>query len=241
MFASAPICELPRRMKTRPLRAAGLGGLLYGAIVYGLVLSLIHVLHNRLGSTRDALVTGAAFALLYGLAGAAAFLAGYGLARLRPAEAAERVERGAWIGLLVFNLGFWELFWLLRPDLRSVPLRPGLRRRSGCELGQRRGRRDGRLRGAARAAHRARGDGRLPAPLPFPEERLAPRLASSGCGCRLPPRAAPPCRRAALAGRPWSTELAKGRLARRRSGPRRPGSSWRWSGSTVPTGGSCGR
>ncbi|HWN41571.1 MAG TPA: alkaline phosphatase family protein [Thermoanaerobaculia bacterium] len=91
-------------MKPSPLRAVCLGGFLYGSIVYGLVLSLIHVLHNRLG-TRDALVTWVIFALLYGLGAAAVFLFGYLLARFR-------IERGAWIGLLVFNLGFWELFWL---------------------------------------------------------------------------------------------------------------------------------
>src|SRR5215203_895988 len=91
-------------MKPTPLRAVCLGGFLYGSIVYGLVLSLIHVLHNRLG-TRDALVAWVICTLLYGLGAAAVFLLGYGLAR-------RRVERGAWIGLLLFNLGFWELFWL---------------------------------------------------------------------------------------------------------------------------------
>ncbi|HEX6862222.1 MAG TPA: alkaline phosphatase family protein, partial [Thermoanaerobaculia bacterium] len=92
-------------MKPSPLRAVGLGGFLYGSIVYGLVLSLIHVAHNRLGSTRGALVTCLVFVLLYGLAAAAVFLAGYVLSR-------RRVERAAWFGLLLFNLGFWELFWL---------------------------------------------------------------------------------------------------------------------------------
>lgn len=91
-------------MKPTPLRAVCLGGFLYGSIVYGLVLSLIHVLHNRLG-TRDALVAWVVFALLYGLGAMAVFLVGYVLARFR-------VERGAWIGLLLFNVGFWELFWL---------------------------------------------------------------------------------------------------------------------------------
>src|SRR5688572_29563453 len=90
-------------MKPTPLRAVCLGGFLYGSIVYGLVLSLIHVLHNRLGM-RDALVTRVIFALLYGLGAAAVVLLGYVLAR-------RRVERGAWIGLLLVDLGFWELFW----------------------------------------------------------------------------------------------------------------------------------
>lgn len=91
-------------MKPSPLRAAGLGGFLYGSIVYGLVLSLIHVLHNRLG-TREALAASVIFALLYGLGGMAVFLAGWVLG-------GRRLERGAWFGLLLFNLGFWELFWL---------------------------------------------------------------------------------------------------------------------------------
>lgn len=91
-------------MKPTSLRAVLLSGFLYGSIVYGLVLSLLHVLHNRLG-TREALVTWAIFALLYGLGAAAVFLFGSLLAR-------RRLERGAWLGLLLFNLGFWELFFL---------------------------------------------------------------------------------------------------------------------------------
>lgn len=96
-------------MTATPLRAVCLGGFLYGSIAYGLVLSLIHLFHNRLGSTREALVTWVVFNLLYGLAAAAVFVAGYALARLRSKES---LERGAWLGLFLFNLGFWELFWL---------------------------------------------------------------------------------------------------------------------------------
>lgn len=96
-------------MTPNPLRAVCLGGFLYGSLGYGLVLSLIHVLHNRLGSTHYALVTWVVFSLLYGLAAAAVFAGGYALARLRGREA---VERGARLGLFFFNLGFWELFWL---------------------------------------------------------------------------------------------------------------------------------
>ena len=92
-------------MKPSPLRAVGLGGFLYGSIVYGLVLSLIHVAHNRLGSTRGALVTWLVFTLLYGLGALVVFLFGWLLG-------GRRIERGAWFGLLLFNLGFWELFWL---------------------------------------------------------------------------------------------------------------------------------
>jgi hypothetical protein len=92
-------------MKPTPLRAVSLGGFLYGSIAYGLVLSTIHVAHNHLGSARGALAACVWFALLYGLAGMAAFLGGWVLA-------GRRLERGAFFGLLLFNLGFWELFWL---------------------------------------------------------------------------------------------------------------------------------
>jgi hypothetical protein len=97
-------------MTLRPLRAVSIGGFLYGSLVYGLVLSLIHVVHNRLVSAGDALLTGVYCALLYGLGGMVVFLVGYGMGRLR--RAGDPVARGAGIGLFLFNLGFWELFWL---------------------------------------------------------------------------------------------------------------------------------
>jgi hypothetical protein len=96
-------------MSFRSLRAAAAAGFLYGSLVYGLALSLIHVVHNHLGLPRGAAVTWLYFAILYGLGGAAVFLVGYGLALLRGGDA---VSRGAGIGLFLFNLGFWELFWL---------------------------------------------------------------------------------------------------------------------------------
>ena len=97
-------------MNPRPLRAVAIGGFLYGSLIYGLVLSLIHVVHNRLGSPWESLLTWVYCALLYGLGGAAVFLVGYGLARLR--SGGDPVVRGAGLGLFLFNLGFWELFWL---------------------------------------------------------------------------------------------------------------------------------
>ena len=51
-------------LRLRSLRDAGLGGFLYGALLYGAVLSLVHVVHNHLGSSRDALITFAGFNLL---------------------------------------------------------------------------------------------------------------------------------------------------------------------------------
>lgn len=90
-------------MNPRPLRAAAIGGLLYGSLVYGLVLSLAHVIHNRLGSPWESLLTWVYCSLLYGLGGAVVFLVG-----CLPA----RSDRGVGLGLFLFNLGFWELFWL---------------------------------------------------------------------------------------------------------------------------------
>ncbi|MFL6236451.1 MAG: hypothetical protein ACJ76N_25195, partial [Thermoanaerobaculia bacterium] len=60
-------------MRLRALRDACLGGFLYGALLYGAVLSLVHVVHNHLGSARGALIVYAGFIVLYGLWGAAFF------------------------------------------------------------------------------------------------------------------------------------------------------------------------
>lgn len=93
-------------MNSRPFRAAAIGGFLYGSLVYGLALSLVHVVHNRLGSPWESLLTWVYCSLLYGLGGAVVFLVGSVLARANPGN------RGLGIGLFLFNLGFWELFWL---------------------------------------------------------------------------------------------------------------------------------
>ena len=83
-------------MRLRALRDACLGGFLYGALLYGAVLSLVHVVHNHLGSTRDALIVYAGFLLLYGL-WSAAFFAAASLAALpfsRPEAQGEARPRG---------------------------------------------------------------------------------------------------------------------------------------------------
>lgn len=97
-------------MTPRPLRAVSIGGFLYGSLVYGLVLSLIHVVHNRLGSPGESLLTWVYCALLYGLGGAVVFLMGYGPTRWR--RGGDPIAKGAGLGLFLYNLGFWELFWL---------------------------------------------------------------------------------------------------------------------------------
>lgn len=101
-------------MRARDLRSACLAGFLYGALLYGGVLSLVHVVHSGLGSTRDALVALAAFGLLYGLGAAAAFDAALLLARFR-------LERGLFLGVLLFNLVFWVPYWIYGLTYDEVP------------------------------------------------------------------------------------------------------------------------
>jgi Type I phosphodiesterase / nucleotide pyrophosphatase len=110
-------------MRLRALRDACLGGFLYGALLYGAVLSLVHIVHNHLGSTRDALIAYAGFILLYGLWGAAFFvLASLVVLPFSHPEAQGR--RGLWLGLLAFNLFFWEVFVLYGLTYDQAPLHP---------------------------------------------------------------------------------------------------------------------
>lgn len=113
-------------MILRNLRDAALGGLLYGALAFGGVLSFEHVVYNRVDSSRDALITLAAFLLLYGLWAAAFFAAAWlvravfgGLARRGAArgDGASRLPAAqggeVWVpGLVFFTLVFWEIFFL---------------------------------------------------------------------------------------------------------------------------------
>lgn len=100
-------------MRLRALRDACLGGFLYGSLLYGTVLSLVHVAYNHLGSAGDALLVYGVFLLLYGLWGAAFFaLAGlFG-------------RRSPFLGLLIFNLFFWEIFFLYGLTYDQAPFHP---------------------------------------------------------------------------------------------------------------------
>ena len=113
----------------RLLRDACLGGFLYGSLTYGTVLSAVHVLHNRLGSTRDALLTYALFSLLYGLWAAAFFGAGALAARVSSRGADPdpdaRLRRAVWFGMLAFDLLFWEVFFLYGLTYDQAPFHPG--------------------------------------------------------------------------------------------------------------------
>src|SRR5436853_5929512 len=95
-------------MRLQALRDACIGGFLYGAVVYGASLSLLHVVHNRLGSSRDALIALVFFGLLYGLWSAAFFL-GATLAVWPFSRPEARGRRGLGAGLFVYNLFFWEV------------------------------------------------------------------------------------------------------------------------------------
>lgn len=110
-------------MRLRALRDACLGGFLYGSLLYGAVLSLVHVVHNHLGSTGEALIAYAGFGLLYGLWGAA-FFALASLAAIPFSRPGTHGERGLRFGLLLFNLFFWEIFFLYGLTYDQAPLHP---------------------------------------------------------------------------------------------------------------------
>ena len=106
-------------MRLRALRDACLGGFLYGSLLYGAVLSLIHVAHNHLGSARDALLVYGVFLLLYGLWARRVLRAG----DLRRSSSARRGAR-LLLGVLVFNLFFWEVFFLYGLTYDQAPFQP---------------------------------------------------------------------------------------------------------------------
>jgi hypothetical protein len=101
-------------MRLRALRDACIGGFLYGSLLYGAVLSLVHVVHNQLGSARDALIAYAVFGLLYGLWAAAFFGLAAGLS----------ARSGLFLGLLAHNLFFWEVFFLYGLTYDQAPFHP---------------------------------------------------------------------------------------------------------------------
>jgi hypothetical protein len=101
-------------MRARDLRSACLAGFLYGCLLYGGVLSIVHVVHSGLGSMRDALLTLAAFGLLYGLWAAVTFAVSLPLVRFRR-------ERGLFLGVLLFNLVFWVPYWVYGLTYEEVP------------------------------------------------------------------------------------------------------------------------
>ncbi|MFY9821455.1 MAG: alkaline phosphatase family protein [Thermoanaerobaculia bacterium] len=110
-------------MRLRALRDACAGGFLYGALLYGATLSLLHLVHNHAGSTRDALLILLGFGLLYGLWSAVFFL----LATMAvwPFSRPESlVRRGLAAGLFLYNLFFWEVALLYGLTYDEAPFHP---------------------------------------------------------------------------------------------------------------------
>jgi Type I phosphodiesterase / nucleotide pyrophosphatase len=110
-------------MRLRALRDACAGGFLYGAVLYGATLSLLHVVHNQVGSAREALLILLFFGLLYGLWSAAFFLAA--TLAVWPFSRPESLEpRGLRAGLLLYNLFFWEVAFLYGLTYDEAPFHP---------------------------------------------------------------------------------------------------------------------
>ena len=116
-------------MKLRVLRDACAGGFLYGALLYGATLALLHAVHNHAGSTHDALLILFYFGLLYGLWSAAFFLASMAAMAATmavwPFSGPETLERrGLAAGLFVYNLFFWEVALLYGLTYAEAPFHP---------------------------------------------------------------------------------------------------------------------
>jgi hypothetical protein len=100
-------------MQTSFWRASALG-FAYGAVLYGLPISLLHVVHNRLGSVADALALAALCAALYGaMAGVptAAFAGALTVRRWLRGRRAPRERLAADWGLRLGLVAFTVLFW----------------------------------------------------------------------------------------------------------------------------------
>jgi Type I phosphodiesterase / nucleotide pyrophosphatase len=110
-------------MRLRALRDSFLYGFLYGSLLYGAVISLVHVVHNQLGSARDALITYAVSALLYGL-WAAAFFGVASVAAGFVSWPEDQGRRGLRLGLFAYNLFFWEVFFLYGLTYDQAPFHP---------------------------------------------------------------------------------------------------------------------
>jgi hypothetical protein len=119
----------PGRTMMRQARTLLARGFLHGALLYGAVLSLLHVVHNRLTSPLDGVIVLAVFALLYGSLSAAAFAAaGLTVAagmRLRPGAGEGDAGRPAVVaGLFAFAFPFWFLVLNYGLTYDEVPFGP---------------------------------------------------------------------------------------------------------------------
>src|SRR5215207_1131959 len=136
----------PREEPIRPPAPAGrpasdllrvcAAGFLFGGLLYGLPIGLVHLVHNRVDSLRDALAAFGAFLVLYGLWAAAAFALGWAgsavVSRMgrrwnlagAPEHGGLRAPRGALAGMVLFHLVFWEIFWLYGLTYDQAPFGP---------------------------------------------------------------------------------------------------------------------
>ena len=116
----------PAWITTRELSRSAQAGFAFGALAYGLPLSLMHLAHNAVGSLGVSLATGAWMALLYGLwaavtaVGAVLLMAAWRALRRKPAGEGA-VKPGLFLGLLTFHFFFWELAVLYAKTYDQVP------------------------------------------------------------------------------------------------------------------------
>lgn len=109
---------------------AAVAGLVHGSLLYGSVVSLLHVVHDRVPSVWNATVLFVASNLLYGAAAAAAFLA-VGLAAALARRVARRPAPGSSVpglpaAVLLFTAAFWVLAANYGLTYDEVPFaRPG--------------------------------------------------------------------------------------------------------------------
>ncbi len=109
----------------RSILRVGLEGFGFGALLYGAVIAGLHVAYNRLDNVADSGIVYLFFALLYGvwaamLFGGVAFLGG-GFRTLRPRRDGQASSSAYFPGIFLFNLVFWELFFLYGLTYDQVP------------------------------------------------------------------------------------------------------------------------
>ena len=114
---------------SRQLGRGALAGFAYGGLAYGVPLSLMHLAHNSVGSLGVSLATGVWMALIYGLwaavtAGGAILLVVAWRAVRKPPGKEGQLQPGLFLGLLAFNLFFWELAVLYGLTYDQVPFGP---------------------------------------------------------------------------------------------------------------------
>ena len=86
-------------------------GFLWGAVAFGVPISVLHLVHNRLSLIQDALILGVFLSLLFGGAGAVACTVAGVLSRFLPGgrDASRPPDSRTFaVGLALFHLAFFE-------------------------------------------------------------------------------------------------------------------------------------